>query len=843
MILQIINLAEQTAADKDQHQAIHNAELNTCTLRNHFFFQSSRIPWPRSHFHESPSLKAIEHCLTFRKLIILVVAILLAVQAAGGTDHYELKVTKEASVNEVSPGDWINYTISCRNTGSRELTGVQIMELYPLDLEVNSTFPAPDTGTDNQWTVNYLPPGATRTITVNCKLVKCDAGFSFGGRVEGTGFLRINNYFTNRFQSGTILNQVIATSDQTDPTTASFSAQISPEFAEVKIKKSGSGAYTGQEESKIGDGLSYQDSYVSSFEPSCAHPSADTDIAISSRWRDDVSGKNRMAGLSISEDYYYATSMDRSLRLRLEQNSTSWETNSEFVGMGHVGLLQKSDRSSSVHASRPVLESENDFIGKCKINNSLEGHNTKVIKIDINQVPSSARTPQVMLIIKTLSKGSSSIYYLSSASGTGLVSGLDMLGSSQLISVSGTGDYESSAAIRTQDSYLARSQNLLHRPSSFMIAESGVWCNQSLKWASRIWSGDNKNRFMGAEISSANRVNETVEILGLNYINLDMNFSGQANLRTVYKGSEYGQDYLGNYSIKYRISQKGLSKYNQPHLSLGAMGRLLYLPNCTLAEYAIEIENDGNSRLKQVDVLDLFPVGAEFINSTLEFSELTSSGVKWTVDLGMGQGYYIVLLLDVTKSGSDLKNFVSASCEDSGLQVINATILAPEEVKWPSECRMIKSAWLDQDDKRLIWYSIIVSNLADINYDASLRDALPPQTALINSSVDPEAINDRVIIWSFQLQPYENWTVVYRMRALDEESLINYAQVELRPPDGSPISVAYAEAKLQVGSAGVYSSGEWRPPDWGWDLNMDDSCNLTSSCYLKSDCGSESGCV
>lgn len=777
------------------------------------------------------------------KIVILVLVVILVTEIAGSSDQYSLKVTKKATANEVSPGDWINYTISCRNTGFKDLTGVLIRELYPQDLEVISTSPTPDPGTDNQWTVNVLSPRSMRTITVNCKLVKYEAGFSFGGRVEGTGFLRINNHFSSRFQSGAILNQVIVTSDQTDPATASSSAQIRQEFVEVEIKKSGSGIYAGQEESRIGDSLSYEGSYVSSFEPSGAHNSYDDVIAISSRWMDGISGKNMMAGLSISEEYRYATSMDRSLRLRLEQNSTSWETNSEFTGMGHVGILQKSERTPSVHVSRPVLESKNDFMGSFKMNYSLEGHNTKIVKIDINQVPSYMLNPQVRLIIKTLSRGSSHLSYLSSMSGTGFVSGFDKLGSSQLSSVSGTGDYQSTTAIRTQDSYLARSQKLFHRPSSFMFAESGEWYNQSLKWASRIWSGDNKNYLMGADILSANRVNETVEILGLNYIKLDTNFSGQANLRTIFEGSEYDQDYLGDYSLKYKVSQKGLSKYNQPHLALGTTGRLLYLPNRTLAEYDIEIENDGNRRLEQVEVLDVFPEGAELINSSLELSELTSSEAKWTVDLGIGQSYYILLLLDVTKSEGDLKNFVSASCEDSGLQVINATLLNPEEVRWPSECRMIKNAWLDPEDQRMIWYSIIVSNLAGINHNALLKDILPPQTALINSSVDPKSINDREIIWSFQLQPYENWTAVYRIRALEEGSLVNYAQVELRPPEGSPISIAYAEAKVQVGSAGVYSGGEWRPPDWEWDLNMEDSCNLTSSCYLENDCDLESSCT
>ncbi len=777
---------------------------------------------------------------SYCRLAILVMTIILLKEAALGSDPYGLTVTKKASANEVYPDDWINYTIYCHNTGSRELTGVQIRELYPQGLEVVSMSPTPDSGTNNQWTVDTLSPRSTVMIAVNCRLVRNEVGFSSEGRVEGMGFLNINNHLSNRFQSGSILNQVVVTSDQMSPVTASSSAQIAEGSVEVDIRKSGTGVYAGHEESKIGEDLSYQGSYVSSFEPSSTPSASSNEMNISSRWKDGVSGKNRMAGMSISEEYQYITSMNRSLDLLLNQNSTNWETESEFEGLGHFGLLQRSERSPSVHMSLPTLESENDLMGRFKINYSLEGHNTKIVKIDINQVPASVLTPQVRLIIKTLNQGRSSISYSSSASGTGFISGLDKLGSSQLSSVSGTGDYESSAAIRTQDSYLSRSLSLLHRPSSFMIAEPGSgsseWCNQSLKWSSRILSGNNKNRFLGAEISYADQVNETVEVTGLNYISLDANFSGQASFRTISEGSDYEQDYLGDYSIKHKVSQRGLSGYDQPHLALGTGGCLLYLPNRTLAQYAIEIKNDGNCQLEEIEVLDAFPEGAEFVNSSQEHSELSSSEVKWTADLGTGKSYYIVLLLDVTKSEGTLKNAVSASCENSSLQVINVTLLNPEEVTWPSNCRMVKNAWLDPDDQSIIWYSINISNLADVIQNALLKDILPAQTALMNCSVDPDVLNGREVSWSFQLQPHDDWTVIYRVAASGEGSLTNYAQAELRPLDGFPLSVAYSEADVQVGSTGAYSSGEWQPPDWGWNQDVEDSCDLNSSCYLESSC-------
>ena len=769
--------------------------------------------------------------------MIIVAILLLTAEIAGGANQYGLKVVKKSSSNEVSPGEWINYTISCKNTGSKELTGVQIKELYPQNLEIITTSPHPDAGTDDQWTANSLSPGTTYTIKIKCKLLVQTAYLSYQGRIEGEGFVRINNHLSNGHQSGTVLNQVIATSDQTTSHTASSSVQISQKMVEMGIKKSGSGIYKGQADLRADDHLSYVGSYKSVFKPVMLNITANDNVSITSRLDEDVTGKNRVADITISEEYRYATSTNRSLSLALEWNNTNWETSSEFTGMGHIGVLQKSEPSPSAHESNLIFESEKDFWGRFNINNRLAAHNTKVIKIDLESVPSYMLNPQVRYIIKSLGRGNSQIRYLNSASGIGYVFGLDKVGSSQLSGESGSGKCELSTEIRTYDNYLVKNQSLLYRPSSFVVTESGEWFNQSLKWDSKISSGNNKDRFMGMSISSADRLNEMVEVTGLKSMKVEANFSGRANLVTIFKDTGYRQEYLGNYSVEQRISQKGVVNYNQPHLTLCTEGQLSYLPNRTLAKYAIEMVNDGNCRLEQIELVDIFPKGAEFASSSLEFSELTSSEAKWTVDLlKLGQIYSIELILDVTKNDGDLENKVVASCENSGLQVINTTLLTPNVVRWPSKCCMIKNAWLDSEDKNVIWYSILVSNTANFSQKSLLKDLLPLQTAFVNSSVDPQTIDGRKITWSFQLLPYENWTATYRVEASEEGTRINYAQVELHPPDGSPISVAYAEAEVKVGSGDRYSGEKWRPPDWGLELDMDNCCNLTRNSYLESGC-------
>lgn len=780
--------------------------------------------------------------MTFRKLIVLALAFILALQVVGGSAQYELKAIKKASTNDVSPGGYINYTIYCKNKGSEVLSGISIKELYPQNIRLISAFPHPDADTNDQWTVGTLSPGATKIIKVNCRHYQKEINFHSQGRIEGRGFLRVNNHISNSFQSRTVLNQVIVTSDQTDPLIATSLVKVSQEKNELEIKKSGSCIYIGQEELNSRNDLFYGGSHTTTFEPyptdsNSLHLAANKSIGVTSRWNEEISAQNRAVGTSISEEYRYTTAIDKFWELRLDQNSTDWETNSEFTGKGHIGVLKKSELSSSSDGPPSTLESLKDFMGSFKINQNLKDRNTKISKIDISSLPSYVLTPQVRLIASKPARVHARLDYTSSAAGIGSVFGFDKVGNSPLSSELGTGVYKSSTKIRPQDNYLVKNQSLLYKPSSFMTTESGEWCNQSLKWNSKISSGNNKDRFMGMRISSADRLNEMVKIKGLNFMEVEANFSGRANLVTIFKDMGYRQEYLGNYSVEQRISQKGVVNYNQPHLTLFTEGRLSYSPNRTLAQYAIEMVNDGNCCLDQIELVDIFPKDAEFVSSSQKFSELTSSEAKWTVDpLKMGQVCSIELILDVTKNDGDLENKVVASCENSGLQVINTTLLTPNVVRWPSKCCMIKNAWLNSEDKNVIWYSILVSNTANFSQKALLKDLLPLQTAFVNSSVDPQTIDGRKITWSFQLLPYENWTATYRVEASEEGTRINYAQVELHPPDGSPISVAYAEAEVKVGSGDRYSGEKWRPPDWGLELDMDNCCNLTRNSYLESGC-------
>jgi uncharacterized repeat protein (TIGR01451 family) len=80
-----------------------------------------------------------------------------------GSINVTVTKTGPATANQ---GNNITYTITYKNEGTFNATNVVITETYPSEVEYVSANPAPDSGTNNQWTIGTLAPDAEGTITV-----------------------------------------------------------------------------------------------------------------------------------------------------------------------------------------------------------------------------------------------------------------------------------------------------------------------------------------------------------------------------------------------------------------------------------------------------------------------------------------------------------------------------------------------------------------------------------------------------------------------------------------------------------------------------------------------------
>ena len=99
--------------------------------------------------------------------------------------------------------------------------------------------------------------------------------------------------------------------------------------------------------------------------------------------------------------------------------------------------------------------------------------------------------------------------------------------------------------------------------------------------------------------------------------------------------------YIGQFTTSRSILLSGVSRYDQPHISVSKEGRIgsewVNRKNTTVAEYNISITNDGNRALAPIYVRDLFPPGTEYISSTLMPTEVSKSAANRTV-LHLGRG-------------------------------------------------------------------------------------------------------------------------------------------------------------------------------------------------------------
>ena len=80
-----------------------------------------------------------------------------------GADVY---IEKEASQATAADGATVTYTLTYGNNGPLDAANTVITETYPAGFTFVSATPAPDTGTDNVWSLGTLADDATGTITI-----------------------------------------------------------------------------------------------------------------------------------------------------------------------------------------------------------------------------------------------------------------------------------------------------------------------------------------------------------------------------------------------------------------------------------------------------------------------------------------------------------------------------------------------------------------------------------------------------------------------------------------------------------------------------------------------------
>ena len=224
-----------------------------------------------------------------------------------------------------------------------------VEDIFEGPAELVSVSPAP--GGDGLWHFSNVAFGECREITLVAKAPnkKQDFKFRMGSMVSGEGFVNVADDYSTAPPSYLLKNCVKAVFYLNNFTVGSYrncaDVLIDDPGTRLSSREHGSGSYRSDETIKL---LTENKSIEMKKDVSADHGSTalslyrNRTVTYSSRWTEEARAKNSATGASMHESYRYAASIDRESRMKLDQNESVMEVESEFQGMGHIGFLKKS---------------------------------------------------------------------------------------------------------------------------------------------------------------------------------------------------------------------------------------------------------------------------------------------------------------------------------------------------------------------------------------------------------------------------------------------------------------------------------------------------------------------
>jgi len=748
----------------------------------------------------------------------------------------DLVVTKTADKESVERGKKVKYTIEVCNNYNAIMHDVKVKDAFNRDVEFVSADPAPiqeygkgDRFSEIIWTFGSIEPDECEVITLEVIVPEMqDFEFGMEHSVSGEGFVNVANDYTTAPPEYGLINVVnVSASINDELFEASDSAivGVTDPGTELSTREHGSGGYESEElvEVKTEDkSIEMSKDVSATYAATTLGLYNDRSVVYSSRWTETAAGKNSITGTTMSEAYRYATSIDRDSHFKLDETSTSMAFESEFDGMGSFRIFQK----PTTEGDPADFESEETYSGSFKVYQVANG---------------------------------SSIKYEKAASGTGSVAADKRIGDEQRSYEFGSGAYESDEIIEAATNYIAKDISLVYQPTSLDLGDLSA--SSSEMWKEGIWSknvSENSTTFIGEEFSSLDRLDKETFVRGLGDVATEADFSGMGRFRAIsvdtyvnesdnesVKGSmkrlreaeiEIDDQHFGDYSIQRRVIFAGDFDYNEPHLSAEKSGEIFYQDDATLARYNITLKNDGNRALGPLVIKDLFPPGAEFVNASERDSRLTSESAEWTfLNLGLGGSLSFTLWLDVTDCrGDEIVNRIEASAGYNG-NVTTAAAFSAIETDWLSwtedaSVTATKTGEVDENDPRIVTYTLTVQNLDESTKVATVADVLPEGMSFLDSSLEPSSVEGNTVTWTLiDIGPHEAEKIVYGAEALRGGRFLNRAVVNAWSVDGSSTPPVYANSIVEIGDFEEEvepSLPIWHPPDWDFEY-MNYGNNLT----------------
>jgi uncharacterized repeat protein (TIGR01451 family) len=713
-----------------------------------------------------------------------------------------LRVNKTALQKAVMRGEEISYKIKVCNVGGLPAQDLLIRDVFDSYVEPVYAYPAP--GEDGLWHLEQISPGECFEIFLTVRIPKPDISFGMSGGVSGRGFVNRAEDYSTTLSPYILRNIVYASAKGARDASGYEDVLVQGEpGTELSLREHGSGEYSGNQSVRY---LSANKSIELSHDLKAVQMPYSLDLSrggnsvISSSWEKSIRAKNRITGSSFSESYSGSSAIDSRSHVLLDQNCTNASIESSIQGKAHIGYLKKEDVGS-----RPVLDSREDYGGEFEIVEGIDDYGSSV---------SSVRQ----------------------ADGTGFVSVDKKVKDSQRTFESGTGSYSSSEAIRTYESYI--SKTILAKKNLSMPSKLSPGASQ--RWQSGIRSENGEMSLIDESFSQADSLYVDSMASGLNELNTEASFSGRSSF-AVRQANRTGiyQELEGGYTLYRKIAMTGVSRYDEPHISLSKSGSLVN--NSTVVRYRISMTNDGNRALGPVYLRDIFPQGTEFQNATLRPSALGEGYANWTIiHLPIGESSVIDLNLNITEERGELVNQVQAA-GGYGERWVLASNFSAIQSAWlecsPLRFKAVKSARVDESDPYSAFYEIAVFNSGIASACARVEDDLPDGMELLSASTVPD-VRSGPLTWTLvDIPPGESRIIAYKARASENGTFVNCAHVEMYSADGSGEGSIDARSTIRLGRAVVQPQVAGESQEAGLDAFEPDvfEGQMESPCACLSD--------
>ncbi len=716
-----------------------------------------------------------------------------------------LDINKTAIQKAVRRGEEVAYIIRICNHGGRSATNVSVRDVFDSHVELIYASPPFRDGT---WNFDALEPGECIELGLIVRVPREDVEFTSHQEIKGNGFVRISGDYTTSLKPYVLTNKVFVISDEGPILSDTEEVTVIGEAGtDLKIREHGSGSYENRERLRYlssNKSLELEKLLEAHHQPIDFQLQGNRSERFASRWSELVHARNGITGSSFVESYRHVVSLDSEDNIHLDENGSKISLVSDFQGPAHFGISKKGCGCANHECAKgaeDIFDSKEDYAGSFRVHEKIREQGRNVISEE-------------------------------SVSGAGYASVDKRVWNSQRSYEAGTGPLHLEETIQSSTGFLSKKIDVHHSVVSYPLSPNDSLIS-SQEWKEGLWARGDIS-FLGEKYFSIEHLKKEAVLRGVNELESEANFSGRAEFRVAYKDEknestelDITDEFAGEYNLTRRVLLAGVSKYNEPHLSI-YLADHSDLTDSSILRYTITVKNDGNSALGPIYLRDLFPPGTEYIGSSVGPSELASGYANWTMlSLGIGGSSTIDLKLNVTEDMESLVNRIEAVGGYDG-RWVTAENFSVIQLSWLPCCQsdllVSKEAVLESGTKDIVDYRITLHNPWNYAMAASVADRLPDGMRLINSSLQPSEFDTNRITWMIiDLPPGQTKIIEYKAKAQQKGVLVNRARVDVYAVGGADAATAEVSAEIEVSGGKSGDVGGWKVPEC-FELNHSAPC-------------------